>query len=386
MRSVPGQQFTFDWNPSVGINPGLAHADVAYPGDQWVDRIALDVYDGWYNRGWAPGSQQPSQAERDVVWDEVLNGPRGLNYWRSFASTHGKHVSFPEWGLQLWTVGDGLIHGGGDNASFISRMSAIINDPAWNIDYHAFWEQRGYGVMDPDSDSARIVAVPQSRAVFLSQLGGGAAPLPQVTTSSTPPTQLPSTTLGTLPASSSTTAPAPTTTTTASTPPSGSDDRVLLRALDLGGPDHQWESRPYAAHDGETPVPDFTTNGLVTCLDPAAAGTPPDSPELAEIVRCGLAKDPQQPPLTLTFTNLAPGRYEVVLVTTDLDPVTGSRPRATAFINGEQRRLERPATDGGWWMRRRPWKLEVTGTSLELTFPDDGLAPSIAAVELWQSP
>src|SRR5262249_45825770 len=126
MRSVPGQQFTFEFNPVLGVEQ-LNHPEVAYPGDQWVDHIAIDFYDGWYNQGFSPGGTQPSQAQRDAVWLDILNGPRGLIFWRDFAAQHHKQMSFPEWGVETWAYsGDGLIHGGGDNASFIQRAYDVI--------------------------------------------------------------------------------------------------------------------------------------------------------------------------------------------------------------------------------------------------------------------
>lgn len=173
MRAVPGNRFSFDWNPVVG-QLSLWEPESAYPGDDWVDRVALDVYDGWYVRGWKPGvDQAPTQAERDAVWDAILNGPRGLIFWKGFAAQHGKPLSLPEWGIRTWTESDGLVHGGGDNASFIERMYTIINDPSWNIAYHAFWEDPadgGRGVSDPDA--GRVVPVPEARTAFLRLFGG----------------------------------------------------------------------------------------------------------------------------------------------------------------------------------------------------------------------
>lgn len=174
MRSIPGQQFSFDWNPTLGTE-ALWNPESAYPGDAYVTHIALDVYDGWYNRGWKPGvDAPPSQAERDVVWDTILNGSRGLKFWKSFAEAHNKQLALPEWGLRYWNESDGLIHGGGDNPSFIERMHAIINDPSWNIAYHAFWEDPKQGVSDPDS--VTMIPVPNSRAAFLRLFAGAAQP------------------------------------------------------------------------------------------------------------------------------------------------------------------------------------------------------------------
>jgi hypothetical protein len=33
MRAVPGQSFTFDWNPTLGTEWPLFHPEDAYPGD-----------------------------------------------------------------------------------------------------------------------------------------------------------------------------------------------------------------------------------------------------------------------------------------------------------------------------------------------------------------
>ncbi len=174
MRAVPGQAFVFDWNPTLGQEWPLYAPELAYPGDAYVDHIALDVYDGWYGRGWLVGGTgdkaPPTAAERDAVWNTILNGPRGLTYWRDFSVLHGKKLSLPEWGVRTWTENTGLIHGGGDNASFVHRMAAIIKDPAWRVDYHAFWEDRGNGVFDAD-DSGRAVAVPTARAAYLAAFG-----------------------------------------------------------------------------------------------------------------------------------------------------------------------------------------------------------------------
>ena len=168
MRSVKGQQFTFDWNPIVGVEQ-LRHPEDAYPGDQWVDRVALDVYDGYYERGWNPSTDSPpTDAERDAVWDKLLNGERGLLFWKGFALDHAKAMSIPEWGLRDWTESDRMSHGGGDNPVFIERMHAIITDPGWHIAYHAPWEDPGYGLVDPDNHPKRVHSVKDALARYLS--------------------------------------------------------------------------------------------------------------------------------------------------------------------------------------------------------------------------
>ncbi len=209
MRSVPGQSFVFDWNPTVGTEWPLYSPEVAYPGDAYVDHIALDVYDGWYNQGWAPGSAQPTAAQRDAVWDTTLNGTRGLRFWHQFALNHNKHLSFPEWGLRLWTEGDGLVHGGGDDAAFVQRMAALIKDPTWQVDYQAFWEDKDKGVSDPDG--TRAVSVPGARSAYLAAFGGSSTTVPSTPVTSAPaPAPSPVATATPAPAPVVTTSPSPT--------------------------------------------------------------------------------------------------------------------------------------------------------------------------------
>ena len=66
MRSVSGASFKFIWNPIDTSNsscPGV-HLEDLYPGDSYVDVVALDVYDGI-------GTQISSDATR---FTDLLNG------------------------------------------------------------------------------------------------------------------------------------------------------------------------------------------------------------------------------------------------------------------------------------------------------------------------
>jgi hypothetical protein len=61
-----------------------------YPGDDWVDVIGIDCYD-WWPPNWTPAE-----------WDHncVNNAKRiGIQTWMQFATSHGKAMSVPEWGL-----------------------------------------------------------------------------------------------------------------------------------------------------------------------------------------------------------------------------------------------------------------------------------------------
>ena len=119
-RSV-SPRFRFDWCPSgAGYFP--MKAEEAYPGDDYVDIIGIDVYD---QTKWTPYKQS---AER---WDKLtLNGPYGLVWHRDFAKAHHKPMSYPEWGA-----------GGndsGDNPGFIQRMHDWFVSN--HIVYESYWQ------------------------------------------------------------------------------------------------------------------------------------------------------------------------------------------------------------------------------------------------------
>jgi beta-mannanase len=107
MRSVQGAHFLFEWNPAAG-SYAMAPPS-AYPGDNYVDLIGLDVYDN------VPGS--PSQKAR---WQTLLDEPFGLNWVLGFAQDHGKPVTLPEWGLGYPP------DGAGDDPYFITKMAQFI--------------------------------------------------------------------------------------------------------------------------------------------------------------------------------------------------------------------------------------------------------------------
>ncbi len=94
MRSVPGQNFRFDFTVSRG-NDNVNWPE-CYPGDDVVDIIGMDSYDQ------APGESFVAYVEQ----------PLGLRAHINFARAHGKPVSYPEWGL--WRRGD--------NPQFVREM------------------------------------------------------------------------------------------------------------------------------------------------------------------------------------------------------------------------------------------------------------------------
>lgn len=113
-------EFRFDWCPGWG--PQDLNADRAYPGDDVVDYIGLDVYDYKFE-----GSEQ----ER---WDRhYLNAPFGLRWHRDFAARHGKLISYPEWGVGHF----------GDNPFFIQKMHDWFVANEEGIAYAAYFDVDG---------------------------------------------------------------------------------------------------------------------------------------------------------------------------------------------------------------------------------------------------
>jgi hypothetical protein len=112
--------FKFDWCPGWG--PQEFAADLAYPGDDVVDYIGLDVYDFKYD-----GSPQQR-------WDTYyLKAPFGLQWHRDFSVQHGKRMSYPEWGVGNF----------GDNPFFVQQMHDWLLKNEENIAYAAYFNVDG---------------------------------------------------------------------------------------------------------------------------------------------------------------------------------------------------------------------------------------------------
>ena len=100
----------------------------------------------------------------------MLTQRDSLRGWYSLALSHGKPLSFPEWGLVLWKTGSGYL-GGGDNAVFVRAMADVICGCSLS-GWHAMWEDPwGAGVCDPDTKPGRPIPAPMARAAFLQAFG-----------------------------------------------------------------------------------------------------------------------------------------------------------------------------------------------------------------------
>jgi hypothetical protein len=112
MRSVKGQHFSFEWNPTRG-DMWVGPLSQYYPGNKYVTYVGLDVYDiEWQTY---PG--------RKAEWTHMLTQSYGLDWLVSFGKAHHKQLCIPEWGLG-WNTGG--MASGGDNGYFVGHMSSWI--------------------------------------------------------------------------------------------------------------------------------------------------------------------------------------------------------------------------------------------------------------------
>lgn len=140
MRSV-SKDLRFEWNVARTGAKGFDWTN-AYPGDDVVDIVSMDVYDQYIHD-----------------WDDLLNGHQGLMYFRSFAHQHNKPEAYAEWGLSNSN------HGHGDDQAFVQNMHAWFS--SGNVLYAAYWNTSSGG---PDAaiEGREAGKVPNSAQVFKS--------------------------------------------------------------------------------------------------------------------------------------------------------------------------------------------------------------------------
>jgi hypothetical protein len=116
MRGV-APQIRFDWCSAFQSYSSFDWTS-AYPGNDVVDVISMDVYDEW-NSGWS----------------DIVNGPNGvgLNALRAFAKAHNKPEAYPEWACST------AAHGHGDSPAFIDNMYTWFTAGAPNVLYQSYF-------------------------------------------------------------------------------------------------------------------------------------------------------------------------------------------------------------------------------------------------------
>jgi hypothetical protein len=173
MRAVSGaEQLKFCWNPTLGDQQ--FPADQAWPGDEFVDYVGLDVYDEtWYPDTYPwPADASPAEIERRQrkAWEDwIMNSSRGLVFWTKFAQAHHKPLAIPEWGL---SAADHH-HGGLDDPYFIEQMHAFIMNPANGVAFDLYFDSNEPALrhqLSPDPQEA-APEFPRSAARFRQLFG-----------------------------------------------------------------------------------------------------------------------------------------------------------------------------------------------------------------------
>ncbi|MDF2443007.1 MAG: hypothetical protein JWR01_1210 [Subtercola sp.] len=175
LRSIPGQQFTFVWNPSTSV--WGVDLPAAFPGRDYVDFVGIDHYDQtWatsagtavYGADYASADPAERLRRQQLAWTaEVSDTNWGLQMIADFAADQGVPVGLGEWGLALRS--DGM--GGGDNPYFIQKMHEWIenNNVAWHIYFNV-------SASDGDHDLYDTVTFPKASAAFSALWNPAGAP------------------------------------------------------------------------------------------------------------------------------------------------------------------------------------------------------------------
>lgn len=167
MRSVSGAKFTFDWAPGSGQGASGFDVASAYPGDGYVDYVGSSFYDALWGK---------SDAVPADIWSHARDQAYGLKWQASFASSHGKKISFPEWGLtapENWGGG-----GGGDDPYFISHFYDWLD--SHDVAYETYFETNvGANKHEMLADlNGNSYNYPKAAAKYKALFGGSTTPAP----------------------------------------------------------------------------------------------------------------------------------------------------------------------------------------------------------------
>jgi hypothetical protein len=173
MRAVEGAKFEFCWNPAT--DHLQFPAEQAYPGDEFVDVIGIDVYDQSWLAGTYPfpknATPEEIAARQKKAWHEwVWDGAHGMKFWRDYTLARKKPLAICEWGLCLRDDG----HGGGDNVYFMEKMAEFIKDPANNVSFHVYFDVQagdGHHQISPAPGGAATTEFPKATEAFLKHFG-----------------------------------------------------------------------------------------------------------------------------------------------------------------------------------------------------------------------
>ena len=138
MRSVPGQHFRFVWCIN-NVTRNIPFASY-YPGDDVVDIIGDDIYDGLSKRG-------------QSRWQTAYDSAGGLRALIAFANAHHKPIALPEWG----------IGGAGDDSTFVQGIGSVVKNH--DVAFQTYFYAHGFATQLRDG--------PRSLAAYKAAFGDG---------------------------------------------------------------------------------------------------------------------------------------------------------------------------------------------------------------------
>ena len=142
------------YNPTVStewcnVKKGSQKASVLtqYPGDDVVDIISVDYYDGW------------PALNTEQIWNTQYNatyqgGPWGIGAWLNFAKSRGKKFACPEWGISI-----GESPGTMDNPLYIQKMFEFFSRNSAYIAYENYFNEKERHQLTPNHPNPKASAM-----------------------------------------------------------------------------------------------------------------------------------------------------------------------------------------------------------------------------------
>lgn len=128
------------WCPNAG-NSYQSSYDIrtSYPGDDYVDVIAVDWYNNW------PWVNSAADFQTKIQSMQSFGAPQGIEKWRQYALSRGKPMAISEWSSAANPAGAG---GGGDAPVFMEQLYAWISQNAGHgpgqLKYEVLFNIAGY--------------------------------------------------------------------------------------------------------------------------------------------------------------------------------------------------------------------------------------------------
>ncbi len=159
LRSVPGEQFTIDWNMGQR-GTWSRHVDKMYPGNDVVDVIGVQNFDR------CPPARNAADWNRKINAKGNGGSPAGIATWLRYARSKGKRLSVPEWGVG--GPRDACNQPGIDNPFFIKQMHSWFRKNARSIAYEAYFNGHGGSARKGSAKLAPAKHNPRSAAMYRS--------------------------------------------------------------------------------------------------------------------------------------------------------------------------------------------------------------------------